>query len=231
MAETICQNLGTSRSGTSKGAVLTVSLGSDVAVDVAAPTSTIPLTTDGILSELIMKAAAGEGSTTVQLGRIAGACDCLNFVTAILLSKFVCPDSESCFESNLSAGLRSLGFCETRNQIVFRNVSCVVSTRLLHPGSLLLVPRLESFPGVFQCEWQSQTAHQSIKFYEFDHYIFTYSNEFAGKVIVEPEGENEKNMITIYVRTSSGKRISIKCDKKREAVSILDEVERRSTIL
>ena len=61
--------------------------------------------------------------------------------------------------------------------------------------------------------------------YEFDHYIFAYSNEFAGKIIVEPEGENEKNMITIYVRTSSGKTISIKCDKKRKA-----EVEIRSTI-
>ena len=80
------------------------------------------------------------------------------------------------------------------------------------------------------CEWQSQTAQQSIKLYEFDHYIFTYSNEFAGKIIVEPEGENEMNMITIYVRTSSGKTTSIKCDKKRKAVSILDEVERRSTI-
>ena len=56
-------------------------------------------------------------------------------------------------------------------------------------------------------------AHQSIQLYEFNHYIFTYSNEFAGKIIVEPEGENEKNMITIYVRTSSGKTISIKCDK------------------
>ena len=38
------------------------------------------------------------------------------------------------------------------------------------------------------------------------------------------------NMITIYVRTSSRKTTSIKCDKKRKAVSILDEVERRSTI-
>ena len=83
---------------------------------------------------------------------------------------------------------------------------------------------------VFQSEWQSQMAHQSIKLYEFDHYIFTYSTEFAGKIIVEPEGENEKNMITIHMRTSSGKTISIKCDKKRKAMSILDEVERRSAI-
>ena len=135
VAEIIYQNLGTSPSETSKGAVLTVSLGSDVAAGVAAPTATIPLTTDGILSELNKKGAAGEGSMMVQLGRIAGACDCLNFVTAILLSKFVCPDSESCFESNLNEGLKSLGFCETRNQILFWNVACVVSTRLLHRGS------------------------------------------------------------------------------------------------
>ena len=37
-------------------------------------------------------------------------------------------------------------------------------------------------------------------------------------------------MMTIYVRTSSGKTISIKCGKKRKAVSVLYEVERRSTI-
>ena len=83
---------------------------------------------------------------------------------------------------------------------------------------------------VSQSEWQSQIAHQSIKLYEFDHDIFTCSHEFAGKIIVEPEGENEKNKITIYVRTSSGKTISIKCDRKRKTMSILDEVERRSAI-
>ena len=37
-------------------------------------------------------------------------------------------------------------------------------------------------------------------------------------------------MITIYVRTSSGKTTSINCDKIRKEVSIVDEVERRSTI-
>ena len=85
------------------------------------------------------------------------------------------------------------------------------------------------FPMRFsQSEWQSQTAHQSIKFFEFDQYIFTYSNEFTGKLIVEPEGENEKNMITSYVRTSSGKTISIKCDKKRKkTMSILDDLRSR----
>ena len=73
-------------------------------------------------------------------------------------------------------------------------------------------------------------AHQSIEFYEFDHYIFTYSNETAVKIIVEPVGENEKNMIRIYVRTGSGKTISVKCDKPEKAMTILDEVEKRSAI-
>ena len=78
--------------------------------------------------------------------------------------------------------------------------------------------------------WQNQTAHPSIKIYEFDVHIFAPTTEVTGKTIFELEGENEINMIRIYVRTSSGKTISIKCDKKRKAMSILDEVERRSAI-
>ena len=61
---------------------------------------------------------------------IAGARDSLNFVSVMLLSKFVCPDSEICFESNLTEGCTCLGFCETRNQTLFRNVSCVVAIRI-----------------------------------------------------------------------------------------------------
>ena len=83
---------------------------------------------------------------------------------------------------------------------------------------------------VSQSEWQSQRAYQSIKFYEFDSYIVTHPNELARKTIVEPEGETKKNKLTIYVRTSSGKTISIKCDTKGKAMSIVDEVERRSAI-
>ena len=131
----------------------------------------------------------------------------------------------------------SVGFCETRNQILFRNVSYGLHAPSssgfgfrVYPVLCCLTQDLKVSQEVFQCEWQSQTAHQSIKSNEFGHCIFTYSNEFAGKIIVEPEGEDEKNMITNHVRTSSGKTISIKCDKKRKAVSILDEVERRSTI-
>ena len=148
----------------------------------------------------------------------------------MLLIKIVCPDSEICSESNLNERLTSLGFCETRNQILFRNVSCVASSRSHHPGSgfrctavlCCLTQDIKVSQEVFQ-SGKVRLAHQSIKLYVFDHYIFTYSNEFAGKIIVEPEGENEKNMITIYVRASSGKTISIKCDKKKKAMSIVDE--------
>ena len=89
--------------------------------------------------------------------------------------------------------------------------ACITRVRVLGlpPVLCCLSQDLKVSHKVFQCESQSQTAHQSIKLYEFNHYIFTYSNEFAGKIIVEPEGESEKNMKTIYVRTSSGKTISI----------------------
>ena len=60
--------------------------------------------------------------------------------------------------------------------------------------------------------WQNQRAHQSIKIYEFDVYIFALATEVTGKTIVEPEHEIEENELTIYVRTSSGTTISIKCD-------------------
>ena len=76
--------------------------------------------------------------------------------------------------------------------------------------------------------WQNQTAHQSIKI--FDVYIFAPTTWVTGKTIFELEDENEKNMMTIYVSPSSGKTISIKCDKKRKAMSILDEAERSSAI-
>ena len=238
VAEVIYQNLGIFPSETSRGAVLTVSLVSGIAAGVAAPTATIPPTTDGLQSEVNKKGAASEGSMMERLGRIAGACDSLNFVTLMLLSKFVCLDSEICFESNFNQRLTSFGFCETRNQIFFGNVSCVASTRHRHPDSgfgcilvlCCLTQDMKVSQEVFQSEWPSQTAHQSIKLYEFDHHIFTYSNEFAGKIIVEPEGKNEKNMITLHVRTISRKKINIKCDKKRKAMSILDEAEKRFAI-
>ena len=58
VAEAINRNLGTSPSEMSKGAVLTVSLVSGIAADVAALAATITLTADGLLSEVNMKGAA-----------------------------------------------------------------------------------------------------------------------------------------------------------------------------
>ena len=57
-----------------------------------------------------------------------------------------------------------------------------------------------------------------------------HSIEASGKTIAEPEDEIEKNKLRIYVRTSSGKTISIKCDKKQKAAIMSDEVESRSLI-
>ena len=125
VAEFIYQNLGIFPSETSGGAVLTVSLVSGIAAGVAAPTATIPHTTDGLQSEVNKKGAAVEGSMMERLGRIAKACDSLNFVTLMLLSKFVCLDSEICFESNFNQRLTSLEFCETRNQTFFTGMSLV----------------------------------------------------------------------------------------------------------
>ena len=78
--------------------------------------------------------------------------------------------------------------------------------------------------------WQNQRAHQSIKLYDFDVSIFALATEVTGKTTVEPEDEIEESKLTIFVRTSNGKTISIKCDKKQKAASISDEVERRSAI-
>ena len=69
------------------------------------------------------------------------------------------------------------------------------------------------FQDISQDVWQTQTAHKSIEDYEFDDCIFV-----------------EENGMTIYVRTSSGKTISIKCDKKQKAATISEKVEIISTI-
>ena len=146
----------------------------------------------------------------------------LNFETVSLLSKFVCPDSEICFESNSNERIKCLGFCGTRKQIFFRIVSCVVVMRPHARNSdfgctlvLWCMPQdLKVSQEVSQIEWQSLRAHKSIELYEFDSCIFTHSIEVSGKTIVEPGDEIEKNKLTIFVRTSSGKTISIKYDKK-----------------
>ena len=45
---------------------------------------------------------------------------------------------------------------------------------------------------VSQGVWQNQRAHQPIKLYEFDVYIFALATEVTGKTNVEPEDEIEE---------------------------------------
>ena len=52
--------------------------------------------------------------------------------------------------------------------------------------------------------WQAQTAHQSIKEYEFDDYIFALATEIRGKTTIELEDELEENCMTVYVRKING---------------------------
>ena len=60
---------------------------------------------------------------------------CLNFQTVAMLSKFVRLDSEICFEFTSIEEIKCLGFCGTRKQISFWNVSRVVVMRPLPQNS------------------------------------------------------------------------------------------------
>ena len=83
---------------------------------------------------------------------------------------------------------------------------------------------------VSQDVWQTSTAHQSIKVYEFDDYFFASTTEVIGKTTFELEDELEENCMTVHVRTSSGKTISIECDKKQKAATLSEKVERKTSI-
>ena len=78
--------------------------------------------------------------------------------------------------------------------------------------------------------WQAQTAHQSIKEYEFDDYIFASATEISGKTLTELEGEPEENCMTVNVKTISGKTISITCDKTHKADTVSEKVEMKTPI-
>ena len=52
--------------------------------------------------------------------------------------------------------------------------------------------------------------------FEFENdYIFVFANEVSEKTTTELDNALEENM-TVYVKTISGKTISIKCDKNRK---------------
>ena len=78
--------------------------------------------------------------------------------------------------------------------------------------------------GVSQDVWQTQTAHQATKVYEFDDYFFASTTEVIEKTTFELEDEVEEKCMTAYVRTSSGHTISIKCDEKQKEATISKKV-------
>ena len=80
--------------------------------------------------------------------------------------------------------------------------------------------------------WQDQVTHQSMKKYEFDDYISTFTTEVNGNNTneLELEDEFEENYMTVYVKTISGKAIRIKCDKNQKADTVSEKIEMRTAI-
>ena len=72
-------------------------------------------------------------------------------------------------------------------------------------------------------QWQALTAHQSIKEYEFQDYIFELQEGMI-------ENRVEKPDMTENVKTISGKTISVKCDRRQCAKRLMEIVERKTSI-
>ena len=78
--------------------------------------------------------------------------------------------------------------------------------------------------------WPTQAAHQSNKNYECGDSIFEFENGYIFVFATEVSDALEENFMTVYVKTITGKTISIKCDKNQKAAAMSDDVERRSSI-
>ena len=65
----------------------------------------------------------------------------------------------------------------------------------------------------------------------FDDNFFASTTEVIGKTTFELGDELEDKCMTVYVRTSSGKTISIKCDKMQKAVERNTSIPRGMTYL
>ena len=179
----------------------------------------------------------------------------LDFKAVTTLSRIVCLDSETCFESNLKSATECLRFCETRRHVSFETDSrvtveyffllslvfgyeTVLMMNILDDNSQDLSLSLNVSKDVSQDVWQNQAARQSNKFYECEDYtfefendyIFVFANEVSEKTTIELDNVLEENYMTVYVKKMNGKTISIKCDKKQKAATKSDEVERRSSI-
>ena len=104
----------------------------------------------------------------------------LDFKAVTTLSKIVCLDSEICFGSNLNSATKCLGFCETRKQVSFETVSCVIVEYFCllifgcdetglhdeHSWWYTLGPFPERFPGCFPgcvAESSSSSVHQNLR--------------------------------------------------------------------
>ena len=150
--------------------------------------------------------------------------------------KIVRLDSETCFESNLNSATKCLGFCETRRYVSFETDSRATAEYFCLLNFDEYTEDLSLSQDVSQDAWQNKAAHKSKKnnecddnTFEFENdYIFVFANEVSEKTTTELDNALEENYMTVYVKTINGKTISIKCDKKHKAATILDEVERRS---
>ena len=79
---------------------------------------------------------------------------------------------------------------------------------------------------------RAQTQAYQPKSYELQDYLFMHFVE--ENYTICNDGMNEVNeklfYMTVYVRTISGKTISIKCDKRQGITRVKDEIERRTNI-
>ena len=64
-----------------------------------------------------------------------------------------------------------------------------------------------------------------------NEYIFEFATEVNGETTKENDDVLEENYMMIYVKMINGKTISIKCEGKQIAATILEKVERKSSIL
>ena len=118
----------------------------------------------------------------------------LVFKALTTLSKIVCLDSETCFESNLNSATKCVGFRETRKHVSFETdsrvtveYSCLLNLvfgyetvfmmNILDDNPRDLSLSLSVSQDVSQVVWQNQAAHESNKNHECDDYTFEFEND------------------------------------------------------
>ena len=76
-------------------------------------------------------------------------------------------------------------------------------------------------------QWQALTAHRSNKGYKFQNHICALATEDNYKIL---ENGVEKPDMTVYVKTISGKTITVNCDRRQNAKRIMEILERKTSI-